>query len=126
MTRNGGLLYADYRNRSINHMSGTQRQTRLTLLRKKSNPKIQTLITLQGWIPWGLCITSSEDLLVIITSDDENNDDDDDSDRDSDESDDGKQTKVVRYAGSIEKQWSRMTKVTRSFHLVVTSVRTRT
>nr|XP_022308271.1 E3 ubiquitin-protein ligase TRIM36-like [Crassostrea virginica] len=102
VTRNGGLLYADYRNRSINHVSGTQRQTRLTLLRKKSNPKIQTLITLQGWIPWGLCITSSEDLLVIMTSDDENNDDD--SDRDSDESDDGKQTKVVRYSGSIEKQ----------------------
>ena len=57
--------------RSINLVSGTQ---------------IQTLITLQGWGPRGLCITSSGNLLVIMKSDD------------------GKQTKVVRYSGSTEKR----------------------
>ncbi|XP_078331230.1 uncharacterized protein LOC144625055 [Crassostrea virginica] len=69
VTRSGDLVYTDYR--SINLVSGTQ---------------IQTLITLRGWRPYGLCSTSSGDLLVIMTSNDE------------------KQTKVVRYSGSTEKQ----------------------
>ncbi|XP_078331532.1 uncharacterized protein LOC144625203 [Crassostrea virginica] len=69
VTRSRDMVYADYSNSSINLVSGTQ---------------IQTLITQQGWIPWGLCSTSSGDLLVIMTSDE--------------------QTKVVRYSGSTEKQ----------------------
>ncbi|XP_078320330.1 uncharacterized protein LOC144621337 [Crassostrea virginica] len=71
VTRSGGLVYADLKDRSINLVIGTQ---------------IQTLITLRGWTPHGLCSTSSRDLLVIMTSDD------------------NKQTKVVRYSGSTEKQ----------------------
>nr|XP_022309166.1 tripartite motif-containing protein 3-like [Crassostrea virginica] len=69
--RSGGLVYADPWDRSINLVSGTQ---------------IQTLITLRGWEPLGLCSTSSGDLLVIMTSDDL------------------QQTKVVRYSGSTETQ----------------------
>nr|XP_022304505.1 uncharacterized protein LOC111111680 isoform X2 [Crassostrea virginica] len=71
VTRSGGLMYADSINRSINLVSGTQ---------------IQTLITLRGWAPYGLCSTSSGDLLVIMISDY------------------GQQTKVVRYSGSTQKQ----------------------
>ena len=71
MTQSRDLMYADYRDRSINLVSGTQ---------------IQTLITLRGWIPLGLCSTSSGHLLIIM------------------ESGDRKQTKVVRYTGSTEKQ----------------------
>ena len=71
VARNGGLVYADIKDRSINLVSGTQ---------------IQTLILLRGWIPLRLCSTCSGDFLVIMRSDDR------------------KQTKVVRYASSTEKQ----------------------
>ena len=71
VTWSGDLVYTDCHDRSINLVSGTQ---------------IQTLITLRGWSPQGVCSTSSGDLLVIMTCDD------------------GKQTKVVCYSYSIEKQ----------------------
>ncbi|XP_078312610.1 uncharacterized protein LOC111134326 [Crassostrea virginica] len=71
VNQSGGLMYADWGDRSINLVSGTQ---------------IQTLITLHGWRPKGLCSMSSGDFLVIMTSNDY------------------KQTKVVCYSGTTEKQ----------------------
>ena len=59
VTRNGGLVYADSVKSYINQDNGTQIQTRVKPLKRKSNPKIETLITLKHWVPRGLCNTSS-------------------------------------------------------------------
>ena len=50
------------------------------------NKQKATLVTIEGWRPTGVCSTASNDILVVMVSDDV------------------KQTKVVRYSGSIRKQ----------------------
>nr|XP_022304514.1 uncharacterized protein LOC111111688 [Crassostrea virginica] len=55
-------------------------------INRVSGTKTQKRIKLRGWRPWGLCSTSSGDSLVSMISADD------------------KQTKVVRYSGSTEKQ----------------------
>nr|XP_022309120.1 E3 ubiquitin-protein ligase TRIM71-like [Crassostrea virginica] len=71
VTRGGNLVYTDYKDKSINIVTDEQ---------------IQQLVRLQGWRPYGICCTSSDDLLVIMDSDDR------------------KETKVVRYSGATDKQ----------------------
>ncbi|XP_022302498.2 uncharacterized protein LOC111110336 [Crassostrea virginica] len=67
----GALLYCDVETRSVY---------------KVQNDQTEEIITLQGWKPKNLCVTSSGDLLVTMYSDDET------------------QSKVIRYSGSTVKQ----------------------
>ncbi|XP_078326764.1 uncharacterized protein LOC111124059 [Crassostrea virginica] len=69
--RDEALLYSDGRTRTVY---------------KVKNDQTEEIITLQGWIPNNLCVTSSGDLLVTMHSEDET------------------QSKVVRYSGSTVKQ----------------------
>nr|XP_022295771.1 uncharacterized protein LOC111105704 [Crassostrea virginica] len=69
--RDGALLYIDGRTRTVY---------------KVKNDQTEEIITLQGWKPDNLCVTSNGDILVAMYSDDET------------------QSKVVRYSGSTVKQ----------------------
>lgn len=72
MTKNWDLVYADNGDNTVNTV--------------KKN-EIETVITLQGWDPLGVCSTTSGDILVVMDSNCRQT-----------------QSKVVRYSGAIEKQ----------------------
>ena len=88
VTRGGDLVYTDYGDRSINVVYVTHIKPLFRLLgtKSKTDVLIRTLVKLKGWTPRYLCSTSLDDLLVMMISDD------------------GKQTKVVRYSDSAEKE----------------------
>ncbi|XP_078341574.1 uncharacterized protein LOC111108683 [Crassostrea virginica] len=67
----GALLYCDVKTRTVY---------------KVKNGKTEEIITLQGWVPINLCVTSSCDLLLTMFSDDKT------------------LSKVTRYSGSTVKQ----------------------
>ncbi|XP_048772098.2 pyrin-like [Ostrea edulis] len=71
VTRDGDLVYTDPSIKTVNLVKHKQ---------------IQTVITLQGWIPRYICSTASDGFLLTMISDDE------------------KQSKVVRYSGSTVTQ----------------------
>nr|XP_022300415.1 uncharacterized protein LOC111108672 [Crassostrea virginica] len=71
LDRDRALLYSDWKTRTVY---------------KVKNDQTEEIITLKGWRPFNLCITSSSDLLVTMYSDDKT------------------QSKAVRYSGSTVKQ----------------------
>lgn len=74
VTRNGDLVYTDEDARTVNIVKNTQIHIRVNVIR------------LRRWIPLYVCSTSFGDFLVVMDSDDE------------------RQTKIVRYSGFKEKQ----------------------
>nr|XP_022308207.1 uncharacterized protein LOC111114215 [Crassostrea virginica] len=87
VTRRGEHVYTDYGDRSINVVCVTHLLLfRIPETKSKTDVLIRTLIRLKGWTPRFLCSSSLDNLLVMMISDD------------------GKQTKIVRYCDSTEKE----------------------
>ena len=103
----GNLVYTDSNSKCIDILEREAMQFR-------RRPKPYTIISLEGWIPQGVCSTRSDDLLVIMKSEDD------------------RETRVVRYTyiGNREMKeknlFRRMIKFSTSIHQVPTNISLRT
>lgn len=88
MTKDGDLIYIDFKDKTVNLVkkSRVQKVSRPLRYKKKDTQEIHEIIRLNKWKPLRVCTTSSGDFLITMTCDEK------------------QETKLMRYSGCTEKQ----------------------